>query len=197
MSFLYRRTWHEVFVIPHHAALEHAVAHQALKTEIVSLHSVTRIQWRRVLRLMSHRAAHYLRWCYGSKETRLLLCSDGAELVHVEWIVPWHRIQRNYPFIPDGAYAVISCLTGRDFRGRGIFPSQLQRLAQLEQFGGGIWIWTNESNASSRRAIQKAGGMRVGRLERQSWFGGLKKKVSYYPEDIGSDPPHSDVQIGT
>jgi hypothetical protein len=154
-------------------------------TRLYRLSEITNRQWKQLRDLQGQLVVIYLRSRYGTPETYLLLTFIEEKLAHIEWIVPAYKLKYRYPFVSNNSYSIISCLTARDFRGLGIYPSQIQRVVNSNISANKYWIWTELDNLPSLRGINKAGGIKVGEFVQTKWIWGLFSKVRYFPE--GSD----------
>jgi len=177
----YSQTIYEVFVFTKKACrrIEPKVE---VETKLLPLGAVTREHWRQVGQLQGRLAVSYLKFRYGSANTYVLLAYFGEELVHAEWIVPAEKIKGRYPFVADGSYSIISCLTLQSFRGLGIYPSQIQKVVKSNIQAETFWIWTASTNAQSLKGIGKAGGIKVGEFVQKKWLWGCISHIEYFPE---------------
>jgi len=151
-------------------------------TKLLRLGEVTGEQWQQLRQLQGRFATFYLRFRYGAPDTRILLAFADAELAHVGWIVPAYKLQARYPFVSDGSYSIISCLTTGRLRGLRIYPSQIQKVVQSDVSAKRFWIWTESTNTPSLKGIGKAGGIKVGEFIQTKWFWGCTSHVRYFPE---------------
>ncbi len=178
--FGYSETRNEVFTL---ARRQYHKAESKIKIDmkLLQIRALTAWQWGQVKRLQGKFTVAYLRLRYGGPNTYILLAFAESKLVHVEWIVPACRLRRRYSFVSDDSYSIISCLTSRSFRGLGIYPSQLQKVAQSGIPAKMFWIWTASTNTPSLKGIRKAGGVKVAEVVQKKWFWGCFAKAKYYP----------------
>ena len=156
-----------------------------LDTRILPIKVLTNKDWKQIKELQGRLGTIYLKWKYGSPETYVLLAYVDKALAHIEWIVPANKIRVRYPFVTEGSYSVISCLTLPRFRGLGIYPSQIQKVVESDIPAKMFWIWTPSTNTPSLKGICKAGGIKVAELVQEKWFWGCKSCIAYFPK--GSD----------
>lgn len=80
------------------------------------------------------------------------LLADG-KLIHVSHVFgkSWR-----YSFMNKNDILIGMCWTNPDFRGQGIYPSVIKRIAS-DYRERRIWIYCDERNISSVRGIEKAG----------------------------------------
>ena len=152
-----------------------------LNPKLLRLNELTTEHWRLLRGLQGRFAVLYLKWRYGSPQTYILLAYIGKTLAHVEWIVPACKIKARYPFVTDGSYSVISCLTSMEYRGWGIYPSQIQQVIRSEIPSHTYWMWANSNNMGSLRGIRKAGGVKVGEFVQKKRLWGCMSHVKYFP----------------
>jgi len=154
-------------------------------TKLLRLSEVTAQQWQQLQELQGRFAVLYLKWRYGSSDTHILLTFAKEKLVYVEWVVPAKKIRARYPFVTEKSYLIISCLTSPDFRGRGIYPAQLQNVVQSDIQTQIYWGLAARDNIPSLKGIQRAGGMKMGVFIQRKWLWGCISRPEYFPE--GSD----------
>ncbi len=179
------RTRNEVFVLKKNEISDIVTPKVKVGTKILPLRGLKGNQLREVRRLQSRAAVAYLRLRYGSLNTYILLAYVEEALSHVQWIVPAKKIKGRYPFVTEGSYSIISCLTAPRFRGLGIYPAQLGRVMESAIPSNKYWIWTASDNISSIKGIRKAGGIKVREFIQEKWFWGCISHIEYLPE--GSD----------
>lgn len=112
--------------------------------------------------------ALHLFWYVGSaRKYAIYYVRHQGEVVHVS-----HVLGRSYkfPFMKKQDLHIGPCWTADQFRGHGIYPAVLSRIA-LDHPGTRLWMLTDEANAASRRGIEKAGFRAVG--------SGVKEKGVY------------------
>lgn len=156
-----------------------------IETKILRLNEVTRQQWKQLKQLQGKFAVTYLKLRYGSPDTRILLAFCKEKLIYVEWVVPAKKIQHRYHFVTKNSYLIISCLTSPDFRGKGIYPSQLRRVIESSIPTDTYWGLAASTNIPSLKGIHKAGGVKVGEYIQKKWFWGCISHIKYFAE--GSD----------
>jgi len=148
-----------------------------ITTKLVEMKKVTAQQWNELRKLQSYFSVSYLKWRYGSHDTYILLAYVDKDLVHVEWVVPAYKLKTRYPFLSANSYSVISCLTLKDFRGLGIYPSQIQKVMASNIGANQFYMWAASDNIASLTGIRKAGGIKVGEFVRRKWFWGLISQI--------------------
>jgi len=148
-----------------------------ITTKLLGMKKVAAQQWNELRKLQGYFAVSYLKWRYGSHDTYVLLAYVDIGLVHVEWVIPAYKLKSRYPFLPGNSYSVISCLTLKDFRGLGIYPSQIQKVMESNIGTGQFYMWAASDNIASLRGILKAGGIKVGEFVRKKWFWGLISQI--------------------
>jgi len=182
--FGYSRIKHEVFTVSKNLP-QTVTAKVELNTKLLHLNEFT-AEHRRLLRGLQGRfTVLYLKWRYNSPQTYILLTYVDKTLAHIEWIVPAGKIMGRYPFVTEGSYSIISCLTSQSFRGLGIYPSQIQKVVESDIPTKMFWIWTPSTNTPSLKGICKAGGIKVAELIQKKWFWGCMSCIEYIP--WGSD----------
>lgn len=154
-----------------------------LDTKIERFDELTAQDWRRIKKLQGGLRVSYLKYRYGSPETYVLCSYADDELVHIEWIVPPHKLKSRYPFLPGNSYSVISGLTLNDFRGLGIYPSQIQKVMASSIGASQFYIWAASDNIASLKGIRKAGGAKIGEFVQTRWLWGGISNVSYSVEE--------------
>ncbi len=151
-------------------------------TKLLRLDKVAPPQWKQIKQFYGQIVASYLKWRYGSPGTHVLMAYADEKLVYVEWVVPASKIRSRYPFVSNGSYSIISCLTSQDFRGLGIYPSQIQKVVASDISAKRFWIWSAVTNTASLCGIRKAGGVKVGEFVQRKWFWGCLSRAKYFPE---------------
>lgn len=127
-------------------------------------------------------ATAYLRTVYRSRKTHVLLIRRGRGLAGVLWVVPGRIMRRRYAFVPRDAFAIISCATAVDHRGRGLYPRGIEQIA-ASGLASRYLIWAHDANFASLRGIRKAGGVMVGQFTRKRWLRGLVARIEYRKYD--------------
>lgn len=155
-----------------------------LETKLLRLSEVTAQQWRQLKQLQGKRSVLYLRLRYGSPDTYILLAFAKGKPVYVQWIVPSKKIRSRYSFVKKNSYFIIACLTAPDFRGLGIYPSQIQKVVQSDIQSETYWGKTSRDNIPSLKGIYKAGGVKVGEFVEKKWFWGCFRSTKYYPDKL-------------
>jgi len=148
-----------------------------IETVIFKVSELSSEQYSRLVQFTGMFHLLYLRLKYGFKETYILIAYADDEIAHVEWIVPTKKISKRYRFVTNNSYAIIGCVTRPEFRGKGVFASQIQRVACSDIQSEKYWIWAGASNLSSLKAIRKAGAVEVGKAVRKKWLFGLISKA--------------------
>jgi ribosomal protein S18 acetylase RimI-like enzyme len=97
-----------------------------------------------------------------SEKTDCYLVLAGDRIVHSSWVTSggaWTRELRAYIVPPDGAAYVYESFTGPEARGKGAYPLALTKIcADLVATGiTHLWVAVEAGNASSQRAVTKAG----------------------------------------
>lgn len=175
------QTRNDVFVLKKDKTSDIVTDRVKVTTKILPLRALKHSQLRELSELQGKATVCYLKFRYGSPNTYILLAYIGKTLAHVEWIVPACKIKARYPFVTDGSYSVISCLTSMEYRGWGIYPSQIQQVISSEIPSHTYWIWANSNNMGSLRGIRKAGGVKVGEFVQKKRFWGCISHVKYFP----------------
>lgn len=152
-----------------------------LETKLLRLSEVTPQQWRQLKQLQGKRAVLYLRLRYDSPDTYILLAFAEEKLVYVQWIVPSKKIRSRYSFVKENSYFIIACFTAPDFRGLGIYPSQIQEAVRSDIQSEIYWGSASRDNIPSLKGIYKAGGVKVGEFVEKKWFWGCFRRTKYYP----------------
>lgn len=178
--FGYSSIKHEVFTLSKNLS-DKVTAKVELNTKLLHLNELTPKHWRQLKELQGRFAALYLKWRYGSPETCILLAYIDKTLVHIEWMVPAGKIRRRYPFVTEDSYSIISCLTSENFRGLGIYSSQIQKVVESDIPAKMYWMWGTSTNVPSLKGIRKAGGVKVGEFVQKKWFWGCISRVEYFP----------------
>jgi hypothetical protein len=173
------RIEYEVFTLPK-TPRETFQAKIKLDTQFLRVNSLTDDQWKLIRKAQGCFSTLYLKCRYGSPQTCILLAFVGKILAHIEWVVPAHRIKSRYPFVSDGSYAIISCLTAQSFRGLGIFSSQIQKVVASNISAETFWIWAASTNIPSLKGIHKAGGVKVGEFIQKKWFWGCFSRIRHF-----------------
>ena len=179
--FGYSRIEYEVFLFPE-KPVEGIEPKIKINTKLLRMADITTEQWQKVRQIQNSLGVLYLKWRYGSSRTYVLLAYCGKKLVHIEWLVPAEKIKSRYPFVSRDSYAVISCVTVEDFRGQGVYPSQLQKVVESDIYASKFWIWTATDNTPSLKGIRKVGGIKVGEFIQKKWFCGLISQIKYFAE---------------
>lgn len=151
-------------------------------TELLQMNNLTPLQWKELKQLQGRFRVLYLKLRYGSPNTYILLAYVEKVLAHVEWIVPAEKIVRRYNFVTDNSYSIIACLTSGSSRGLGIYPSQIQKVAESDIPAKMFWIWASAANVQSLKGIRKAGGVKVGEFIRGKLPKGCFSRIKYFPE---------------
>lgn len=72
-----------------------------------------------------------------------------------------------FPFMKKGEYEIGPCITEREYRGKGIYPSVIKKIiADNTEKGKVFYMFCNEKNLSSIKGILKAGFREDGILEK-------------------------------
>lgn len=120
-----------------------------------------------------NRLLMYLWWYLTCRQGYTVYCvRDGQEVVHMSHVLTKHP---RFRFMAPGDVEIGPSWTAPSHRGRGIFPAVLSRIVE-DHFGGGgaggaVWIFTDATNAASRRGIEKAGFEYVGAGSKSRWLG--------------------------
>lgn len=113
-----------------------------------------------------------------SSEHTCYVLMHEAEIAHVSWLFDDVVLPAAFGF--DAMTPVIGdCDTPPKFRGRGLYPLALRRIASdvLVQRGRDrVYILVAPTNAASIRGIERAGGVRVARLQGTRLAGLLRKR---------------------
>lgn len=165
-----------VFMLPGETAMAPTSSPSLAATSIIPTEMVSSTVWRDLRTLQGTRPVILRRLRYGSSDTHLLVNYSDNRLIHAEWIVPAYKMKRRYPFLPQDCHAVIACTTHPEFRGQGIYIEQLKKLRST-RISNNYFIWTDESNQSSLRGIQRAGGQEYGHLVQVHAFGFVASRL--------------------
>ena len=105
---------------------------------------------------------------------RLLVLREENRLRAYGWIQGWRSFRRLLWLAP-GARCLGFYWTAPADRGRGLYGRLLKHsIAVCEERNRlPLIIFTSPNNMRSQRGIEKAGFLRLGEYELQSWFGGL------------------------
>jgi hypothetical protein len=179
--FGYSRINHKVFTLPGDP-VNTVTPKLKLDSTLLCVYELTTVQSRQIKKLQGRLAVTYLKWRYGSEDTYVLLAYYKDRLVHIEWVVPAQKIKARYPFINDNSYAIISCMTCENFRGLGIYPSQIQEVVKSEIPSSKFWIWTPFNNKASLKGIAKSGAKEAGEIIQKKRLWGLFSSVQYHPQ---------------
>jgi hypothetical protein len=154
-----------------------------IETKFLRLNEVTHQQWKQLKQLQGKFTVTYLKLRYSSPDTRILLAFCKEKLIHVEWVVPAKKIQHRYHFVTKNSYLIISCLTSTDFRGKGVYPSQLRRVIESSIPTDTYWGLAATENIPSLKGISKAGGINTGEFIQEKWFWGCISHAEYRPKE--------------
>jgi hypothetical protein len=177
--FGYSRIKHKVFTLSRDISVK-ITPGLRLDTKFLCINELKSEQYKEIKELQGQLSVTYLKWRYCSPDTYVLLAYFKDKLAHVEWIVPARKIRGRYPFVNGKASSIISCLTHEDFRGKGIYPSQLQEVVQSDIQADLFWIWTAFDNKASLKGIYKAGGKEAGEAIQRKWLWGLFCSIKYF-----------------
>lgn len=177
----YSKVINEVFTLPGEKPLR-VHSRIDLESKFLRISELTWKHWRALVKFQGFLTVLYLSLRYGSRDTFVSLAFIGDTLVYVQWLVPTKKIQKRYPFVSKDSYAIISCLTSEEFRGKRIYPSQIQEAVRLDTQSKEFWIWADSENMPSLRGIRKAGGMKVGKIVQKRWLWGIISRVRFYQE---------------
>lgn len=175
----------EVYTIEN-ALRTHYDAEMQYTFRMVAVEQLTKLEWQMIYLLQGRLSTSYLRFFYGGARTQLLLISLEERLVALLWLVPHAQIWRRYPFVEKEAAAIIACVTDPEFRGRGIYPMGIRRIASSNH-SVRYFIWAHRTNAASLRGIVKAGGARIGYFVRVRWLRGLFSQVRFHALDSDAE----------
>ena len=165
----------------------HAAANfERFHFRLVTLHQLTKEEWRGVESLAGRLSTSYLRCVYGSKSTALLLVLEEERVVAVLWVVPGVKIRERYPFVGEKSSAIIACVTHPSCRGLGVYPAGIRAIASSGHSQEYL-IWSHRSNLASLKGIIKAGGVKLGEFTRVRWLRGLISSVYFRPEQPAED----------
>jgi hypothetical protein len=112
------------------------------------------------------------------------LVREGDAIVHESWLCFDVRIHAKFGFDPK--IPVIGyCETDARYRGRGIYPTVLRRIADDEEArrpGRPLYVLVSPDNAPSIRGIEHAGARRIARLTGTLFLGRMwRKRVEAAP----------------
>lgn len=114
----------------------------------------------------------------GSGDRGYMGLVDGR-VAHVAWVGERTSIVATSETGPDCALplpqpvsVIYDCWTVKEYRGRGVYPAVLRRLA-AEEMGANreVWIYCLAENRASRSGILKAGFAEAARMTRVRWLG--------------------------
>lgn len=126
--------------------------------------------WRR-LRLTDFTSI-WLYWfwfLFSRRRYNIYFVMDGKRVVHLS-----HLISQNpkFPFLGPRDFEIGPCWTDPDYRGLGIYPNVLKRIADdLEDEVGRLFIFAEIENAASLKGISKSGFQLVGTGKKSGLFG--------------------------
>lgn len=97
-----------------------------------------------------------------SDNTHCFLVTSEGRLLHSTWVTTraaWTRELHGYFVVPTGDCYVYESFTRSDARGRGVYPFALKSICAwaVGEGLGRVWVGVEASNASSLRAVSKAG----------------------------------------
>ncbi len=147
------------------------------KTIIEKINNLKLIHYHKLKKLIGPVNYFYMRFKYGFKDTYILLCLSNNKIAHIEWIIPAKNIKKRYKFVTNGSYAIIGCVTTPEFRGNGLFPTQIQKVVNSKIPAEKYWIWAGVSNTPSLKGIRRANAQEVGIAKRRKWLFGLFSKA--------------------
>lgn len=153
------------------------------QTTIAPLSQISDSMWRQIHKLQGFWRVFYLRLRYGGPATYVLVAFQDKQLVHIEWLVPYEKMRRHYPFVTPDSYSIIACLTASNFRGKGVYPTQLHRAVTSGLSEDQYWIWATIQNEPSLRGIRKAGGREMGMFTKTKLLFGLLSRICYTPKE--------------
>ena len=93
-------------------------------------------------------------WHLFSRQSyEIYLVRAGGAIVHTS-----HVITKNpkFAFMGPSDVEIGPCWTDKAYRGRGIYPAVLSRIAR-DRSGKRLWMFCDEDNSSSRKGIERAG----------------------------------------
>lgn len=163
---------------PHHS-YSPVIPKASIKSEISPMNRITMKKKLDLYRFQGFIRVSYLLMKYGSPKSYLLLAYVDKALVHVEWLIPAEKIKSRYPFVDKNSYSIIACITRPDFRGRSIFPSQIQKVVMSEIPANKYLIWAEKSNIASIKAIEKSGAQHTGFFIQCRVLAGLVTTIKY------------------
>lgn len=91
-------------------------------------------------------------WLITLGSYRIWCALDGNKVIHYSYVVPKCY---KFPFLDSNSVEIGPCMTDKDYRGKGIYPSVLNNI--VSDTIGKKYIIINDSNASSIRGVIKAG----------------------------------------
>jgi RimJ/RimL family protein N-acetyltransferase len=103
----------------------------------------------------------YIFWFLFSRHRyKIYFVEDGERVVHLS-----HLISKNpkFPFLGRGDYEIGPCWTHADYRGMGIYPNVLKRIAEdMTGHSERLYIFAEIDNEASLKGIRKSGFRLVG-----------------------------------
>jgi hypothetical protein len=181
MRSLYSKTKYAVFVLLQDRQGNQVQPKIDVKFDLCNVQEIPKNVRRQVTRLQSHLYYTYLKLQYGSAGAFLGLARHRKNLVHVSWIIPGQICNRRYSFIPKSQYLIGPCNTSEDYKGQGIFSYVLQQIVSSLPQCQGFWVFASQENISSLRAIEKAGGKKMGELIHTRMLWGIFSRQNYLP----------------
>lgn len=149
------------------------------QTTITQMSQISDSLWRQIRKFQGFWRVMYLFLRYGGSRTYVLTAFKDQRLVHIEWLVPYEKMRRHYPFVTPDSYSIIACLTASDLRGKGVYPAQLHKAVTSGPSANRYWIWATVQNESSLRGIRKAGAQEVGTFTQTKFIFGLFSRIYY------------------
>jgi len=159
---LYSKTHYEVLVLLQDLKGNQVQPKIDVKFELCKVQEISKDARRQIAQLQSYLYYTYLRLRYGSAETFLGLAWHNKKLVHVCWVMPARICKTRYGFIPEGRYVIGPGTTSPDYRGQSICPYVLQQIVKCLPKCQEFWLFANEDNLASLKAVKKAGGKKIG-----------------------------------
>jgi hypothetical protein len=103
-------------------------------------------------------------------DPNIALAISNTILVHVSFIANTSSYSE-YPVLNKASKAIGPCVTKKEFRGKGIYPTVLRYIRGSSLGNNGLDIFCNISNISSQKGIEKAGFALKQQFRKNTRFG--------------------------
>lgn len=108
----------------------------------------------------------YFRLMAGKKYVIYYVLSPEGQVMHTSTVMPQCF---KFRYLKENECEIGPCYTGKDFRGRGIYPTVLRHILS-DYDAKAFYMTVNKNNASSIRGIEKAGFERFGSIRKSRFF---------------------------